>query len=58
MDYDGDLLALSKMPPVKSAKALASGAPVAITRIEGGIVLHLPASRDEADTVIALETDR
>jgi alpha-L-fucosidase len=58
MDYDGELLALSKMPPVKSAKALASGAPVAITRIEGGIVLHLPASRDEADTVIALETDR
>jgi alpha-L-fucosidase len=58
MDYDGDLLALSRMPPVKSAKALASGAPVKITGIEGGLVLHLPASRDEADTVIELETER
>jgi len=58
MDYDGDLLALSRMPPVKSAKALASGAPVKITGIEDGLVLHLPASRDEADTVIELETER
>jgi alpha-L-fucosidase len=56
MDYTGDLLALSKLPPVKSAKVLTSGAKVNITQIEGGIVLHLPAARDEADTVLVLET--
>jgi len=56
MDYTGDLLALSKLPPVKGAKVLTSGASVEITRIEGGIVLHLPAARDEADTVLVLET--
>jgi len=56
MDYDGDLLALSKLPPVKSAKVLTSGAPVAVTEIQGGIVLHLPETRDEGDTVVVLET--
>ncbi len=56
MDYDGDLLALSKLPAVKSAKTLASGAPVEVSPVNGGIVLHLPQARDEADTVIVLET--
>jgi len=56
MDYDGDLLALSKLPAVKSAKTLVSGAPVEVTPVNGGIVLHLPEARDEADTVIVLET--
>jgi alpha-L-fucosidase len=56
MDYAGDLLALSKLPPVKSAKVLTSGAKVDVTQIEGGVVLHLPETRDEADTVLVLET--
>ena len=56
MDYAGDLLALSKLPPVKSARALASGAAVGVTEIQGGIVLHLPQTRDDADTVIELDT--
>jgi alpha-L-fucosidase len=58
MDYDGDLLALSKLPAVKSAKTLVSGAPVEISPVKDGIVLHLPQTRDQADTVIALETVR
>jgi len=56
MDYDGDLLALSKLPAVKAAKTLTAGTPVEISTVKGGIVLHLPQSRDEADTVIVLDT--
>ncbi|HUJ23909.1 MAG TPA: alpha-L-fucosidase [Bryobacteraceae bacterium] len=55
LDWDGDLLALSKLPPVKRASVLTSGAPVGITQLEDGIVLHLPKERDEADTVVVLE---
>jgi len=58
MDYAGDLLALSKLPPVKGAKVLSSGAAVEVTEIQGGIVLHLPQTRDDADTVIVLDTAR
>jgi len=56
MDYGGDLLALSKLPEIKSAKVLASGSPVEISAVKGGIVLRLPEARDPADTVIVLET--
>jgi alpha-L-fucosidase len=56
MDYDGELLALSHLPGVKSATTLASGAPVEVSTLKGGIVLHLPEARDAADTVIVLET--
>jgi alpha-L-fucosidase len=55
MDWQGDLLALSKLPPVKSARVLTSGASVEITHLKEGIVLHLPQKRDEADTVVVLE---
>ncbi|MCU1274527.1 MAG: alpha-L-fucosidase [Bryobacterales bacterium] len=55
MDWQGDLLALSKLPAVKSARVLTSGAPVEITHLKEGIVLHLPQTRDEADTVVVLE---
>jgi hypothetical protein len=55
MDYDGDLLALSRLPAVKGARALASGERVEITQINGGVVLHVPEARDAADTVIVLE---
>jgi len=56
MDYSGDLLALSKIPHVRDAKLLSSGSPVEVTQIKGGLVLHLPESRDEADTVIVMDT--
>jgi alpha-L-fucosidase len=55
MDWPGDLLALSKLPPVKNARVLTSGASVEITHLKEGIVLHLPQKRDEADTVLVLE---
>src|SRR5579862_4068137 len=55
LDWNSDLLALSKPPAFKSAKLLVGGAAVPVTRIKGGVVLHLPEKRDEADTVIVLE---
>jgi alpha-L-fucosidase len=55
LDWNGDLLALSKLPDFKSAKLLVGGAAVPVTRVKGGVVLHLPQQRDEADTVIVLE---
>ena len=58
MDYNGDLLALSRLPAVKSARVLASGAPVEVSSVKGGIVLNLPEARDDADTVIVLDTVR
>ena len=58
MDYSGEMLALSKLPPVRDAKVLTSGAPVEVTQINGGIVLHLPETRDDADTVVVLDTAR
>jgi alpha-L-fucosidase len=55
LDWNGDLLALSKLPDFKSAKLLVGGAAVPVTRVKGGVVLHLPQQRDDADTVIVLE---
>ena len=56
LDWRDELLALLKMPKVTSAKALATGAAVNVTAVNGGIVLRLPETRDPADTVIVLET--
>jgi hypothetical protein len=42
---DGPLLALSGLPNVTRATALATGAAVTITPIQGGIVLRLPEKR-------------
>jgi len=55
LDWNSDLLALSKLPAFKTAKLLVGGASVPVTRVKGGVVLHLPEKRDEADTVIVLE---
>ena len=49
------LLALSGLPKVSRAKALASGATVELKQVKGGIVLRLPEKRDPSDTVIVLE---
>lgn len=57
LDWSGDLLALSGLPKVKSARLLSNGARVGITPVKGGIVVHLPREgRDDADTVVVLET--
>ncbi len=53
LDWTDDLLALPALP-VKSAKLFSTGAPVAITRMKGGMVLHLPKQRDEVDTIVVL----
>jgi alpha-L-fucosidase len=58
LDWDDPLLALSGLPRVTRAKALASGAPVQVTQLNNGVVLHLPESRDPNDTVIELEMSR
>jgi alpha-L-fucosidase len=58
LDWDDPLLALSGLPRVTRAKALASGAAVQVTQLNNGVVLHLPETRDPNDTVIVLETAR
>jgi len=58
LDWDDPLPALSGLPKVTAAKALVSGEKVALTQVGGGVVLHLPATRDPNDTVIVLDTAR
>jgi alpha-L-fucosidase len=59
LDWNSDLLALSKLPNVKSASMLATGAPVEMSKLTGGLVLRIPqAGRDPNDTVIVLEKER
>jgi hypothetical protein len=58
LDWEDPLLALSGLPRVTRAKALASGAAVLVTQLNNGVVLHLPETRDPNDTVIVLETSR
>jgi alpha-L-fucosidase len=58
LEDDGPLLALSGLPKVTRATALASGATVQIATVKNGIVLRLPEKRDPSDTVIALDTAR
>jgi alpha-L-fucosidase len=57
LDWNDDLLAISDLPKVKSARMLATGALVGITTVKGGIVLRLPRKgRDDSNTVVVLET--
>jgi alpha-L-fucosidase len=59
LDWPDEALAIPKIPALKSAKLLASGAPVPITQVPGGMVLHLPRDgRDPVDTVVVLEVAR
>ena len=59
LDWPDELLALPKIANVKSAKLLATGAPVEWKEIAGGAILRLPQSaRDLLDTIIVLETSR
>ncbi len=54
LDWSDHLLALPLLP-VKSAKLFSSGAPVEITRLKDGLVLHLPRQHDDVDTIIVLQ---
>lgn len=54
MDWSDDVLSLPKTA-AKKARLLATGAPVKITQVAGGTLLHLPAGRDAIDTVVVLE---
>jgi alpha-L-fucosidase len=56
LDWSDDLLPLPPLQ-VKSAKLLSTGAPVEITRLQDGLVLHLPKARDEVDTIVVLERE-
>jgi hypothetical protein len=59
LDWPDEALAIPKIPAIRSAKLLASEAPVRITEVPGGMVLHLPVDgRDPADTVVVLEVAR
>ena len=59
LDWSDELLALPKLPKVKSASLLSSGGRVEISEMQGGTVLRLPESvRDPIDTIIVLETGR
>jgi alpha-L-fucosidase len=58
LDWPDPLLAISGVPKITRATALATGASVGITPAKEGVVLSLPASRDPNDTVIVLESSR
>jgi alpha-L-fucosidase len=57
LDWSDELLALSGLPAIKSARMLSDGGKINVTQVKGGVVLTLPqASRDPIDTVVVLET--
>jgi alpha-L-fucosidase len=59
LDWSDELLAIPKLPGVKTASLLATGARVEMTDMAGGLVLRLPESvRDPIDTIVVLETSR
>ena len=56
LDWSDELLALPKIARVRNPRLLRSGAPVKMSKIDGGLVLQLPAAQmDPVDTVIVLE---
>ncbi len=59
LDWNDELLALPRMPKVKSAKMLESGQKVELRSADAGVILRFPtAYRDQADTVIVMEKAR
>jgi alpha-L-fucosidase len=56
LDWPDELLALPKLPKIKSAKLWPGGQAVSIKEVAGGALLRFPsADRDPIDTIIALE---
>lgn len=58
LDWCDELLALPKLPkPVRKASLLAGGQPVGLRKVDGCLLLKLPAAaRDPFDTVVVLES--
>ncbi|MBZ5620440.1 MAG: alpha-L-fucosidase [Acidobacteriia bacterium] len=58
LDWPDDLLVLEGLPKaVRKAALLASGRPVNLQSVDGGLLLHLPKpDRDPLDTVVVLES--
>lgn len=56
LDWPDQVLAIPDIPGVQKATLFASGKPVEMSRVNGGIVLHLPKDgRDDVDTIVVLE---
>jgi alpha-L-fucosidase len=56
LDWNDELLALPEIGAFKSARSYRSGKAVMTKRVDGGIVLRIPAAdRDPIDTIIVLE---
>jgi len=59
LNWEDELLAIPKIPNVRSAKLMSTGAAVTVKNVAGGTLLTLPkAARDPFDTIIVLETAR
>lgn len=58
LDWQDELLVLPRFPkPAKKATLLATGQPVGLQEVDGGVLLHLPpGARNPIDTVITLES--
>jgi alpha-L-fucosidase len=58
LDWQDELLALPKLPAIRSASLRSTGKPVQIKQDAGGTVLRFPsADRDPIDTIIVLDTN-
>ncbi len=56
LDWEDDLLSLPPLKGIGSARLLNTGTPVKLTRMDSGLILHLPESvRDPVDTIIVIE---
>ena len=56
LDWNDELLALPKMPKIRSASTLQGGAKVEFTQQTSGVTVRIPAAaRDAIDTILVLE---
>ncbi len=59
LDWSDELLALPKLPDVKSASLLSTGARLELTHLARGLIVRIPEpARDPVDTIVVLETSR
>jgi alpha-L-fucosidase len=57
LDWPDEVLAIPDLPSARRATLFSSGKPVEMSRVAGGLVLHLPQSiRDDVDTIVVLDT--
>jgi alpha-L-fucosidase len=59
LDWKDELLALPRIPGIKSASLLKNGQAVKVQQMSTGTVLQLPAGQlDPVDTIVVLEKAR